>query len=117
MEAIEHGSIEDMLRAKLSGIRVIPDADAAKADEDCRAKRHYALVNNLRQHWNAPERHAKRDSVDWSGPWGDSLRTIQASLGTGRTTTVSWRRAMAVWAAVTRACKAPQPVKTEPYDR
>jgi len=84
METIEHGSIEDMLRAKLSGIRVIPDADASKAVQDERAKRHAVLVENLRQHWNAPARHAQRESVDMSGPWGDSLRTIHASLGTGR---------------------------------
>ena len=45
------------------------------------------------------------------------LSNYKWRVETGRTTTVSWRRAMAVWAAVTRACKAQQPVKTEPYDR
>lgn len=81
---MEHDSIETMLKTRLSGIRVVPDADAAKAAQDERAKRHSVLVENLRQHWNAPARHAQRDSLDMAGPWGEALRTMNASLGTGR---------------------------------
>lgn len=86
METVEpiQESIEDVLRARLGGIRVVPDAEAAKVAQDERQKRHGALVANLRQHWNAPARHAQRDQLDTGGPWGDALRGIATSLGTGR---------------------------------
>ena len=83
METSEQ-SIESVLRARLGSIRVVPDAEAAKAVSDERAKQHAAMVERLRQSWNAPERHLRRDSVDMSGPWGEFLETIQKSLGTGR---------------------------------
>lgn len=83
METSEQ-SIEALLKAHLGGIRVVADADAAKAARDEREKRHAVLVANLRQHWAAPARHAQRETVDDSGPWGTALRTINASLGTGR---------------------------------
>ena len=82
-ETVER-SIEDVLRESLSGIRVVSDTQAEKAAQNERVKRHGALVGNLRQHWNAPTRHAQRETVDTSGPWGDALRGINASLGTGR---------------------------------
>lgn len=82
-EPIEE-TIEDVLKARLGGIRVVPDSEAEKVAQIERQKRHGAIVESLRQHWNAPERHTKRESVDLSGPWGEALRTIQSSLGTGR---------------------------------
>lgn len=86
METVEpiQESIEDVLRARLSGIRVVPDAEAEKVAQDERQKRHGVLVANLRQHWNAPARHAQRDQLDTVGPWGEALRGIVTSLGTGR---------------------------------
>lgn len=83
METSEE-SIEAMLQARLGGIRVVPDADAEKAARDEREKRHSVLVANLRQSWGAPARHVQREGLDMSGPWGETLRGVTASLGTGR---------------------------------
>lgn len=83
METSEE-SIETLLQARLGGIRVVPDADAEKAARDEREKRHSVLVANLRQSWGAPARHVQRDGLDVSGPWGETLRGVTASLGSGR---------------------------------
>lgn len=77
-------SIEAMLKSRLGGIRVVSDAEAAKLSQDERAKHHASMVDRLRQNWNAPDRHALRESVDVSGPWGECLRGIQSGLGKGR---------------------------------
>lgn len=68
----------------LSRIKVVPDAEAAKAQEDERARRHANVVANLQTHWGAPERHAQRTAIDKSGPWGEFLKKINSSLGEGR---------------------------------
>lgn len=77
--------VDESIESVFGRIQVIPDAEATKAAEDERARRHQNLVDNLRQHWGAPERHVKRMSVDMSGDWGAWLTKIQSTLGSGKT--------------------------------
>lgn len=78
-------AVDESIETVLGRIKAIPDAEAIKAAEDERARRHQNLVDNLRQHWAAPARHVARTSLDMSGEWGARLAKIQSTIGSGKT--------------------------------
>lgn len=72
-----------MLQSMLSGVRVIPDAQACAEDVRRRAQSMQARANTLRALSGAPERHSSA-IADKSGIWGEKLASIEATLGDGR---------------------------------
>lgn len=56
--------------------------DVDRRREARNAEERSALIRDLRSRWNAPRRHVLRNPPR-AGPWGDTLATLEARLGTG----------------------------------